>query len=669
MYRDSERHKMFSRRAAILISGKAVLLSGLVARMYYLQVVEADRYRTLAEENRINLRLLPPPRGHIIDRFGIAMADNQQNYRILLNAEDTPDFENTLDALVQIIPISPGERRRIMRDVKRNRRFVPVTVRENLDWRQVAKIEVNAPDLPGVNIDVGQSRHYPFGPSTAHVLGYVAAVSPKETTGDPLLELPGFRIGKAGVEKVHDLQLRGSGGSSQVEVNAFGHVIRELSRQEGLPGEEVALTIDLELQKMASQRFGDESGAAVVMDIHNGDVLALVSTPTFDPNAFNRGLSQEEWRELTSDPKTPLINKAISGQFAPGSTFKMIVLLAALEKGVIGPENRILCTGEMKLGNAIFHCWKKNGHGWMDAFNGIMQSCDVYFYEVARRTGIDRIAAMARRFGMGAALGIDLPSEKSGLMPNREWKKKAMGASWHKGETVLAGIGQGYLLATPLQLAVMTARLANGGVSVTPRLTHPAPDATVDAFDSELRSAPGSEPPALAQESLGLVPAHLDLVREAMEAVTANPLGTAFKARIRKPGWQMAGKTGTVQVRRISKLEREQGVRKNKDLPWRERDHAVFVGYAPVHAPRYAVSVIVEHGGGGSSVAAPFARDILAEAQRRDSARPGVLPEGPRAPSPDKAKQVFNDRKRPPQRGRKNALKDFLERKSRSRKS
>ncbi len=669
MNRDSERHKMFSRRAAFLIGGKAFLLSGLVARMYYLQVIEADRYRTLAEENRINLRLLLPPRGHIVDRFDIAMAENQQNFRILLSAEDTPDFEDTLDALVQIIPISPGERRRILRDVKRTRRFVPVTVRENLDWRQVAKIEVNAPDLPGVNIDVGQTRHYPFGPATAHVLGYVAAVSPKETTGDPLLELPGFRIGKTGVEKVHDMQLRGSSGFSQVEVNAFGHVIRELSRQDGLPGEEVALTIDLELQKMASQRFGNESGGAVVMDIHNGDVLALVSTPTFDPNAFNRGLSQEEWRELTSDPKTPLINKAISGQFAPGSTFKMIVLLAALEKGVIGPENKIHCTGEMQLGNATFHCWKKHGHGWMDAFNAVMQSCDIYFYEVAKRTGIDRIAAMARRFGLGNTLGIDLPGEKTGLVPNREWKKKVMDATWHKGETVLTGIGQGYLLATPLQMVVMTARLANGGVSVIPRLTHPAPDTTVATFDSEPHSASGSEPPAQARESLGLAPAHLDLVREAMEAVTANPMGTAFKSRIRKPGWQMAGKTGTIQVRRISKLEREQGVRKNKDLPWRKRDHAVFVGYAPVHAPRYAISVIAEHGGSGSSVAAPIARDILSEAQRRDSARPGVLPKGPKAPSPEDAKQVFMDRNPTPQRSRKNAVRDFLLRKSRSRKT
>ena len=631
MRQDSERNKLFSRRAALLFGGKAVLLSGLVGRMYYLQVVEADRYRTLAEENRINLRLLPPPRGHILDRFGIAMTGNKHNYRILLNADDIPDLKKTLDALRQIIPISSQERRRILRDVKRNRSFVPVTIRENLDWSQVAKIEVNAPDLPGINIDVGKTRHYPFGPHIAHVLGYVAPVSPNEATGDPLLELPGFRIGRAGVEKLHELQLRGSGGASQVEVNAFGHVIRELSHKAGLPGKEIVLTIDSELQKMASQRFGSESGAGVVMDIFNGDILALVSTPTFDPNAFNRGMSQKEWHDLKNNPKTPLINKAISGQFAPGSTFKMIVLLAALEKGVIRPENRIYCNGEMELGNSNFHCWKKHGHGWMDGFHAIMESCDIYFYEVALRTGIDKITEMAQRFGFGDVLGIDLPNEKGGLLPSRKWKKKALNASWHKGETLLSGIGQGYLLATPLQLVVMAARIANGGNSVTPRLRHPVRNPGTDSVDYNLGSKSSSDTPGSSNKSLGITPAHLKLISDAMEGVTANPMGTAFKSRIRKQGKQMAGKTGTVQVRRISTLEREEGVRKNKDLPWRERDHAAFVGFAPIESPRYAVSIIVEHGG-ASSVAAAIARDILIKAQGRKSAQPGVLWKGSKNP-------------------------------------
>jgi penicillin-binding protein 2 len=555
------------------------------------------------------------------------MTGTKQNYRILLNAEDIPDLEHTLESLGQIIPINSIEKRRIMRDVERNRRFVPVTVRENLNWRQVAKIEVNAPDLPGVNIDVGQTRYYPFGPSIAHVIGYVAPVTSKETTGDPLLELPGFRIGRAGIEKLHELQLRGSGGSSQVEVNAFGHVIRELSHQTGLPGKEVVLTIDSELQEMATNRFGDESGAGVVMDIFNGDVLALVSTPTFDPNAFNRGLSQKEWQDLKSNPRTPLINKAISGQFAPGSTFKMIVLLAALEKGVIRPENRIYCGGDKKLGNSNFHCWKTHGHGWVDGFNALMQSCDVYFYEIALRTGIDHIGEMAQRFGFGEVSGIDLPNEKGGLLPSREWKEKALNASWHRGETLLSGIGQGYLLATPLQLAVMTARLANGGFSVSPRLAQPDKVLSPDANDSDLGLKSSNEPLDPPKRSLGITPSHLKLVQEAMEGVTTNPLGTSFKTRIRKLGRQMAGKTGTVQVRRISTLERKQGVRKNKDLPWRERDHAAFVGFAPIYSPRYAVSVIVEHGG-VSSVASSIARDILLKAQGLKSAQPSILRKG-----------------------------------------
>jgi len=598
----------------MLAGGKMVLVSALVGRMYYLQVVEAERYRTLADENRINLRLLPPLRGRIIDRFGIPMADNHQNYRLLLIAEDARDVNLTLDALGRIIPIGDGERRRVLRDIGRNRSFVPVTIRENLNWEEVARIEVNTPDLPGIMIDVGQSRFYPYGMDAAHVLGYVAAVSPKETTGDPLLELPGFRIGKAGIEKIHDLALRGSGGSSQVEVNAFGRMIRELSRREGQPGAEVRLTLDLELQRMVGQRLDGESASAVVLDIHSGDVLAMASAPSYDPNAFNTGLSTEEWQAVATNPRGPLTNKAIAGHYAPGSTFKMIVLLAALEKGVISPTAQVFCSGKMELGDAKFHCWRKGGHGLVDAKRGIVESCDVYFYEVARRTGIDRIAAMARKFGLGAPLGLDLPGEGDGLVPTRKWKRKAMNAPWHKGETLITGIGQGYILATPLQLAVMTAKLVNGGVSVTPRVTG-------DSVGNQI----GAVGVADRVESIGVAPQNLKLIRDAMTEVVNSPVGTAFRSRIRESGFAMGGKTGTVQVRRITKAERDEGIRKNKDLPWEQRDHAMFVGFAPVHAPRYAVSVVVEHGGGGSSTAAPIGRDILLEAQRRRSAEPVPL--------------------------------------------
>ncbi|MCW8916571.1 MAG: penicillin-binding protein 2 [Magnetovibrio sp.] len=605
MHRDSERHKLFTRRALMLAGGKTVLLSVLAGRMYYLQVVESERYVTLADENRINLRLLPPPRGRIVDRHARPMADNQQNYRVVIIPEQAQDVERTLDRLSLIVSLSPGERRRILREVKRKRAFVPITVRENLDWREVARIEVNTPDLPGVLIDVGQSRNYKSGPETAHVLGYVASVSEKELTGDPLLELPGFRIGKAGVEKVYDLALRGSGGSSQVEVNALGRVIRELNRQEGQPGTEVRLTIDRDLQNYIANYLGNESASVVVMDVHSGEVLALVSSPSFDPNSFNKGLSQAEWESLISNPRAPLTNKSIAGQYAPGSTFKPAVALAALDKGVITPETKVHCGGSTKLGNTEFHCWKKGGHGPLDLRGAIEHSCDVYFYEVARRTGIDRIGAMARRFGFGDQLGLDLPGEKSGLVPDNKWKMGAIGSPWQLGETLIAGIGQGYILTTPLQLAVMTARLANGGRAVKPRLT-------TDQFSPE-----GVQPyPTDEAESLGLPPDHLSIVLKGMEDVVNAPTGTAYRSRIKEPEWRMAGKTGTVQVRRISKAERETGVLKNKDLPWEERDHALFVGYAPFDKPRFAISVVVEHGGGGSSTAAPIARDILRETQR-----------------------------------------------------
>ena len=608
MNREVERHKMFNRRAALLMGGQTVLFSALFGRMYYLQVLESERYKTLAEENRINLRLLPPPRGRIIDRFGIPIASNQQNYRVLIIPEDTRDLGSTLDSLSDIIRFTPGERRRILRDVSRNRGFVPVTLRENLDWSEVSRIEVNAPDLPGVMIDVGQSRDYPHGGDFAHVLGYVAAVSPNDQTGDPLLELPGFRIGKAGIERIHDRVLRGSSGSSKVEVNAYGRVIRELERKDGQSGAEVQLTVDMQLQRYISRRLGDESAAVVVIDVRSGDVLAMVSKPTFDPNSFNRGLTSSEWDSLVKNPRAPLINKAIAGGYAPGSTFKMCVLLAALDKGIISPSSEVFCSGFTELGNARFHCWKKHGHGLVNAEKAMTQSCDVYFYEIARRTGIERIATMAKQFGLGEKLEIDLPGERSGLIPTPKWKLGRMNVSWQKGETLIAGIGQGYLLVTPLQLVVMTARLVNGGVAVLPHITKSVIQDGIRTSQIDIKF-----------KALALPRHHLTLVLNAMNNVVNDPQGTAYRARITEPGLEMAGKTGTVQVRRISKKERETGVRKNKDLPWEERDHALFVGYAPVHNPKYAISVVVEHGGGGSSKAAPIARDILTETQNRGS--------------------------------------------------
>jgi penicillin-binding protein 2 len=641
MHRDSERQKLFSRRLMFLAGGKAVLLSLLFGRLYYLQVIEAERYTTLAEDNRINLRLLPPPRGRILDRLGRPIAVNQQNYRVELVAEQAGDPERTLRRLGEIIPVSEGDLRRTLREIGRKRPFVPVTVRENLDWDQVANVEVNALDLPGVAIDEGQSRLYPYGESLAHVLGYVAPPAESELTGDPLLELPGFRVGKSGVEKTYDLHLRGVGGSSQVEVNAYGRVIRELERREGRAGADLTLSIDLDLQLLASRRLEGQSGAVVLMDVFSGEILALASEPGFDPNAFSRGLSGPEWRRLTADSKAPLTNKAIAGQYAPGSTYKPVVALAGLEKGAITPETRISCSGKIHLGDLALHCWRRGGHGSLDLRAAIAQSCDVYFYEVARRCGVDHLAVMANRFGMGHTLGIDLPGERGGLIPTREWKKAARGDVWHAGETLISGIGQGYVLATPLQLAVMTARIANGGFAVVPTLRAKGwGGGGPGVVDPGTAGKP--RPPAT---DVIVNPAHLKVVREGMVAVVNSGWGTARAAAIREPGMEMAGKSGTSQVRRISRAERQSGVIKNEDLPWERRDHALFVAYAPIGSPRFACAVVIEHGGGGSKVAAPIARDVLLAAQQLERSRApsaaAVVPGRERAEGPETRKVLI----------------------------
>ncbi|MCZ6454694.1 MAG: penicillin-binding protein 2 [Alphaproteobacteria bacterium] len=607
--RDSDRRRMFSRRAAILTGGKFALLSALVGRMYYLQVVESDRFQMLAEENRINMRLLAPSRGQIVDRFGVPLAINQQNYQVLVKSENTPDIGATLDRLGQLIPLSADERARILAEVSRKRKFVPVLVREFLDWEDVARIEVNAPDLPGVIIDVGDRRFYPQGEVASHILGYVGAPAAKHQTGDPLLELPGFRIGRSGVERTFDLALRGRAGSSQLEVNALGRVIRELGRREGQTGQTLVLTFDSVLQQSAMKALGDQTGSVVVLDVNTGATMVQASTPSFDPNTFTNGLSETEWRALADDERAPLRNKAIAGEYAPGSTFKMIVALAALKSGVINSDTSFFCSGSLTLGDGKFHCWKRQGHGHTNLSKGITQSCDVYFYELSRRVGIDRIAEMAKRFGLGQPLDLDIPGSRPGLIPTKAWKRAIIGQPWVLGETLVSGIGQGFVLATPLQLATMTARLANGGKAVTPFIAR-------DVMDHDALTGR----PEVAPPDIGVNPGHLDLVVKAMGRVTNSRRGTAYRARIMVPGMAMAGKTGTSQVRRISRAERAAGILRNDQLPWKRRDHALFVGFAPVEAPRYAVAVVVEHGGGGSSVAAPIARDMMIETLKRDPA-------------------------------------------------
>ncbi|MCR9255880.1 MAG: penicillin-binding protein 2 [Alphaproteobacteria bacterium] len=603
--RDQERQRVFTRRALMIGAGQLALTGVLAGRLYYLQVMEQERYDTLAEDNRVNVKLLAPPRGEILDRFGRKLATNRQNYRVTVTREQAKDLRVSLDRLAEIVEVSDRDVSRILKEAKRRRAFVPLTVRENLSWEEVSRIEVNIPDLPGVAIEVGLSRSYPFGTDGAHVLGYVSEVSESELTDDPLLQLPGFRIGKNGVEKVYDEALRGSAGRSHVEVNALGRIIGELERHDGQSGQRLDLTIDIALQKFAVERFGEESGSAVVMDVHTGEVMALVSTPAFDPNAFSRGLTPAEWDALISNERGPLTNKAATGVYPPGSTFKMATALAALDAGVITADQRVWCPGHYKLGTGLFHCWRKQGHGHVDMREALEQSCDVYFYEIAKRVGIDRITAMANKLGLGLETGIELPSEKRGLTPTTSWKQATRGQKWVQGETLIAGIGQGFVLATPLQLAVMSARLANGGLAVSPTLVRRRP-----AEDGE-----PAEP-----ESLGLSKRHLDIIRQGMVDVVHGDRGTARHTKMTDPDILVAGKTGTAQVRRITMAERRSGIRDQEDLPWKFRHHALYVCFAPADQPKYAVAVVVEHGGSGSKAAAPVAHDILEETLRRDPA-------------------------------------------------
>lgn len=638
-YQETVQHKQFTRRALVIGAAQIGLLGVLGARLYHLQVVEQDRYQLLAEENRINLRLIAPPRGRVLDRFGVELASNRRNYRLLLVAEEAGDPAAVIDKLARLVRLEDRQIERALREIRRRRKFVPVEVASNLDWHDFARINVNTPDLPGIHMEVGETRDYPLGPVFAHVVGYVGAVSEKEIGGDPVLELPGFRIGKTGIERVYDVALRGRAGDSQVEVNAFGRVIRELSRKEGKRGDDQMLTIDAALQNYIVKRLEGESAAAVVMDVHGGDVLSLVSNPAFDPNLFNVGISQAKWREYSTSKFKPLTNKAIQGSYPPGSTYKMMVALAALEAGVIKPDATVTCRGMMRLGQGRFHCWKKWGHGPVALHQALEESCDVYFYELAKRLGPDRIAAMAMRFGLGEKTGIDLPGEREGIIPTKAWKEAVIGRPWLQGETLVVSIGQGYVESTPLQLAVMAARLANGGYQVEPRILRPRE--VLEAMSEDRPpSQPGSfdEPPPFPR--IDLKDGHLKLVQQGMWGVVNKSNGTANKSRLTPPdvpdGVEMAGKTGTSQVRRITMRERERGVRKNDEKPWEERHHALFVAYAPFDAPRYALSVVVEHGGGGSSTAAPVAKDIMTEVLRLDplSARPRSKLAG--QPGPDR---------------------------------
>ncbi|MBE3639159.1 penicillin-binding protein 2 [Mangrovicoccus algicola] len=597
--KDVERSAGIVTRRGLVLGGLQLAVMGTLGfRLRHMQVEQADEYRLLAEENRINVRLLAPQRGLIFDRNGRPIAENDQNYRVVIVREDAGDVEAVLRRLSGLIPLEEADIERTLREVARRSAFVPVTVRDQLPWEDLARVAINAPALPGVRPEVGQTRGYPLGQDFAHVIGYVGPVSDYDLSKlehpDPLLQIPKFQIGKSGVEARMEDVLRGKAGASQIEVNAVGRVMRELSRSEGASGRNLQLTIDAGLQNFTQARLEGESAGVVVIDTRNGDIAAAVSSPSFDPNLFVRGISVADYRSLTENSYRPLASKTVQGAYPPGSTFKMVVALAGLEAGIITPDSREYCPGYLETGGRRFHCWRSGGHGMMNLTASLQQSCDVYYYEIAQKVGIDRIAAMAKRLGLGTRFDLPLSAIAEGIAPDKDWKRRSYGQEWRIGDTINASIGQGYVLASPLQLAVMTARIASGN-AVMPRL---------------IKTIDGVEQPVSA-EPLGLNPRNLRAVQAGMDAVSNTNRGTGYGSRVADEALRIAGKSGTSQVRNISKAERARGVTRNDQLPWNRRDHALFVAYGPVPDPHYAVAVIVEHGGSGSGISAPIARDVL----------------------------------------------------------
>lgn len=566
----------FTRRAMVVGGLQGAIGAVLVGRMAWISVVQHEKYSLLSESNRVNLTLIPPRRGWIVDRHGRPLANNRTDFRVDLIPQRVIDPEATITQLARLLKLAPDEVDRIRDDLDKSAGFRPVQVADKLTYDQYAAISVRLPDLPGVAPSQGFSRHYPAGATVGHLLGYVGPATAEEYKArkDPLLITPGFKVGKDGLEKAFDRHLTGKPGAKRVEVTARGKIMQELTTRQDTPGRSIKLTIDAGLQEFAGRRLATQSGSVVVIDCQNGDVLALASMPSFDPNSFSDGISHLEYEMLSKDDHVPLRNKTLQGLYPPGSTVKPMVALALLEAG-ISPAETVSCGGAIRVGNTLFHCHKRRGHGSLNMRGAIAQSCDIYFYQMAQRIGMDRIASMARRVGMGQKFDLPFPSQSYGTVPDPAWKQRKYDQKWQVYDTVNATIGQGYMLINPLQMAVMAARLATGK-QLMPNFIFGAPRA---------QPAP-----------VGSTEEHLVVIRDAMNAVV-NGGGTGGAARSSIPGVMIAGKTGTAQVRRITMAERAGGVRGNAGLPFKLRDHALFQGFAPFDNPRYAIACIIEHGG------------------------------------------------------------------------
>jgi penicillin-binding protein 2 len=634
MFKDSKQTQskttLIARRMFMLTGLKLAVFLGIVGRLFYLQISENIKYRSLSDKNRLREWKLPPQRGIIEDFFGKKIAGNTQLFQLHMTPEDVPNFEELFFRLSKLINFNERQRRSLLKKIKKRKPWEPVIISDNLTWSEFSKLNLFLHEMQGIKPVVAVTRKYSQDGSFSHLIGYVSDVSQSDLENSEFLRkvhVPGLKTGKTGLEKSLNELMVGEVGYQRYEVNAYGKRVKELKFLQGTTGKNFRTTLDMDSQKFANKSLKDKSGSICVMDIYTGDMIAMVSSPAFDPNKFVHGITSKDWQNLLNDDKKPLINKSIAGLYPPGSTIKPIVALSALENDVVSPNTTVECKGEIELYGHKYHCWKEKGHGFLRLREAIKQSCDIYFYEVARRLGVDRLAVTANKFGLGNKVFNILNEERTGLVPTTKWKSKNIGKGWVIGETLLAGIGQGYFQTTPIQLCLMTSQLANGGYKIKPRIIddknalEPVILAWKEEFvyrnknksDFNTTSSQTADPPINIGSNLVKLyrnPENVKFILDAQFGATNEPMGTSYRSRHVKSDYIFAGKTGTSQLRTITKEERELKL-KQKDLPYKRRDHALFTAFAPYKNPRYAFSVVIEHGGTGSSAAAPIAKRVI----------------------------------------------------------
>jgi penicillin-binding protein 2 len=601
-----------NRRMFMTGSLKFLIMIGLVSRLFFLQVKENKKYLTLSDKNRIREWKLAPVRGEFHDYFGKTIAGNFEAYQLHVIPEQVEDFRYVIYRLKDLLELSDNEFKKILKKKNEIKPWETLIVSDNLDWNKFSKINNHLYDLNGVKPVVSISRNYPHKEKFTHVIGYVSQANEDDIDKNESIKknfVPGLKVGKIGLEKTLEEKLIGSNDIERYEVNAYGRRISQLEFQKGQKGKTHRLTIDTEVQQLAAELLKDKAGSICVMDIYSGEVIAMHSSPSFDPNLFVFGISQDDWQIIRNDPMKPLVNKTLQGKYSPGSTIKPIVALSALENGIINPNFTVKCTGKTEMYDQTYHCWKKKGHGFVNLRNAMKQSCDTYFYEIARRLGVDRLSETAKKFGLGEKVFGDLfDIEKKGLVPNTQWKKNALGKGWLLGETIITGIGQGYIQTTPIQLCLMTAQIANGGHKIYPNLI----------VDDQKKVQPSDKFVQLYKDYR-----NIKIVQDAMFGSTNEVMGTSYRSRINDPKYQFAGKTGTSQVKKITEKDRELDL-KTFEIPYEERDHALYIAYGPYKDPRYAVSILVEHGGNGSTTAAPMAKKLFKKIIDRHQLRESV---------------------------------------------